>query len=92
MEPSLHVDSLLSYFWEKWGVTDEKEGLQYLKQWNETVKKGAAEVEFETVFGVAYGKMGVVTDPADSNTCLLFGYYPVWIARHDVGAGRGGYA
>ena len=73
-------------------MTDEQEGLQYLKQWNETVKKGAPEVEFETVFSVAYGKMGVVTDPADSNTCLLFGYYPVRIARHDVGAGRGGYA
>jgi len=73
-------------------VTDEQEGLQYLKQWNETVKKGAAEVEFDTVFGVGYGKMGVVTAPADSKTSLLFGYYPVRIARHDVGAGQGGYA
>ena len=49
-------------------------------------------MEFETVFGVGYGKLGVVTAPADSKTCLLFGYYPVRIARHDVDAGRGGYA
>ncbi len=81
------------YLWEKWGVTDRDEALGLVRQWNKTVEQGAAEVEFETVFSVGYGKMGVVTDPEDTNTCLLFGLYPVTIPyHHNDGAGHGGYA
>ncbi len=93
MEPSLHSDTLVDYLWEKWGVTDHDEALKYVTQWNDTVEQGATEVEFEAIFGVGYGKMGVVTDPEDSNICLLFGLYDVSIPYHNkTGAGRGGYA
>lgn len=72
---------------------DHDEAMDLLAKWNKTVEQGATEVEFETVFGVGYGKMGVVTDPGDESMCLLFGLHPVTIPyHHTVYAGSGGYA
>ncbi|MBA7518614.1 hypothetical protein ES705_10686 [subsurface metagenome] len=93
MEPALEIETLANTFREKHGVTDHDEAMDLLAQWNKTVEQGATEVEFETVFGVGYGKMGVVTDPEDESMCLLFGLYPVTIPYHHTGyAGCGGYA
>ncbi len=93
MEPSLHSDTLTEYLYEKWGVTDRGEALQYVSQWNDAVKHGLPEIEFEAVFSVGYGKMGVITDSDNKDMCMLFGFYNVYVPRHVYsGPGRGGYA
>ena len=93
MEPKHGIETLANTFREKHGVIDNDEAMNYLAMWNKTVKEGAPEVEFEAVFGVGYGKMGVLTDPKDANVCLLFGLYDVSIPYHTkTGAGSGGYA
>ena len=74
-------------------MTDRDEALRYVSQWNNAVKHGLPEVEFEAIFGVGYGRMGVITDPDNENMCMLFGIYPVTLPfHHYAGPGRGGYA
>ncbi len=74
-------------------MTDSDEAHKYVCQWNDDVKRGLPYVEFEAVFGVGYGKMGVITDPDDETMCMLFGFYPVTLPNHQyAGPGRGGYA